>query len=55
LVERLDARAQAAPRPKPEGRRVTPETIVERFLVKHAKVHLNAGSSYGFGGPTTCA
>ena len=29
---------------------VTPETMVERFLVKTAKVHLNQGASYGFGG-----
>ncbi len=29
---------------------VTPETIVERFFVKHAKVHLNVGPSYGYGG-----
>jgi len=34
----------------PSGRAVTPETIVERHLVKHGKVHLNAGSSYGVGG-----
>ena len=29
---------------------VTPETMVERYLVKHAKVHLNQGASYGYGG-----
>jgi cystathionine beta-lyase len=29
---------------------VTPETMVERFLVKTAKVHLNQGASYGVGG-----
>ena len=29
---------------------VTPETMVERFLVKTAKVHLNQGASYGLGG-----
>jgi len=29
---------------------VTPETMVERYLVKHAKVHLNQGASYGRGG-----
>ena len=29
---------------------VTPEMIVERYLVKHAKVQLNPGSSYGYGG-----
>ena len=29
---------------------VSPEQIVERWFVQHAKVHLNAGSSYGTGG-----
>lgn len=29
---------------------VTPETMIERYLVKHAKVHLNQGASYGRGG-----
>jgi cysteine-S-conjugate beta-lyase len=29
---------------------VTPEMMVERFFVKHAKVHLNQGASYGLGG-----
>jgi cystathionine beta-lyase len=29
---------------------VTPETMVERYLVKHARVHLNQGRSYGVGG-----
>ena len=34
----------------PGAANVTPETMVERFFVKHAKVHLNQGASYGFGG-----
>jgi cystathionine beta-lyase len=50
LQERIGARAQADAATKAEGRPVTPEMIVERYLVKHAKVHLNAGSSYGYGG-----
>lgn len=29
---------------------VTPEQMLERYLVEHAKVHMNAGSSYGTGG-----
>ena len=29
---------------------MTPETMVERHLVKTAKVHLNQGGSYGAGG-----
>jgi cystathionine beta-lyase len=32
------------------GRGVTAETMVERYLVRHAKVHLNQGASYGLGG-----
>jgi cystathionine beta-lyase len=28
----------------------TPETMIERFFVEKAKVHMNAGSSYGVGG-----
>lgn len=28
----------------------TPETMVERYFVKHAKVHMNQGPSYGYGG-----
>ncbi|MBI3261658.1 MAG: aminotransferase class I/II-fold pyridoxal phosphate-dependent enzyme [Acidobacteria bacterium] len=32
------------------GRPVTAETIVERYVVRSAKVHLNAGSTYGYGG-----
>jgi cysteine-S-conjugate beta-lyase len=29
---------------------VSPETMFEEWLVKHAKVHLNAGHAYGLGG-----
>ena len=29
---------------------VTPEQMVERYLVRHAKIHLNQGASYGLGG-----
>jgi cysteine-S-conjugate beta-lyase len=29
---------------------VSPEKIVEQFFVKQARVHLNAGTSYGKGG-----
>jgi cystathionine beta-lyase len=50
VAERIGARAEAEAASKAEGRRVTPETIVERFFVRKAKVHLNAGSSYGLGG-----
>ena len=30
--------------------KLTPEQMVERFFVKHAKVHLNQGAGYGTGG-----
>ena len=29
---------------------VTPEQVVEKYLVRHTKVHLNQGASYGLGG-----
>ena len=29
---------------------ITPETMFEKWMVKHAKVQLNAGHTYGFGG-----
>ena len=38
------------PAPDPAAKPVTPETMVERYFVKHAKVQLNSGSSYGVGG-----
>ena len=45
-----DLAAEASKTAAPSAARVTPETIVERYLVTHAKVHMNAGSSYGLGG-----
>jgi cysteine-S-conjugate beta-lyase len=53
VVDKIGARELAAEANRtkaPSAAPVTPETIVERYLVKHAKVHLNAGSSYGRGG-----
>ncbi|HUE85212.1 MAG TPA: aminotransferase class I/II-fold pyridoxal phosphate-dependent enzyme [Vicinamibacterales bacterium] len=50
VAERIGARAQAEAASRAEGRPVTPETMVEHFFVKHAKVHLNQGASYGLGG-----
>jgi cystathionine beta-lyase len=53
VAERLGARQLAAAevgKTSASGRPVTPETIVERFFVRNAKVHMNAGSSYGLGG-----
>jgi cysteine-S-conjugate beta-lyase len=53
VAEKIGAKrlAEEANRTKAAGAAdVTPETMVERFFVKHAKVHLNQGASYGFGG-----
>lgn len=50
VAERIRARAEAEAATKAEGQPVTPETIVERYFVKHAKVQLNQGASYGLGG-----
>lgn len=53
VADKIGAKQLAAEanRTKPAGAPdVTPETMVERYFVKHAKVHLNQGASYGFGG-----
>jgi cystathionine beta-lyase len=53
VAEKIDSKGQAEAANKakaPNAPMVTPETIVERFFVKNAKVHLNQGASYGFGG-----
>ena len=53
LVDKIgakDAAAEANKNLAPSAARVTPEAIVERYLVTQAKVHMNAGSSYGLGG-----
>jgi cystathionine beta-lyase len=52
VADRIGAKAMAddVNRTNPSDRPVTPETMVERYFVQHAKVHLNAGSSYGKAG-----
>ena len=53
VAEKIGAKQLAAEanRRRPRVRRdVTPETMVERWFVKHAKVHMNQGASYGVGG-----
>ena len=53
LQERIGAAAQAAEVNKnlaAGARPITAETIVERWFVKHAKVQVNAGSSFGKAG-----
>jgi cystathionine beta-lyase len=50
VIDKIGAKEQAAEASKTSPRPVTPEQIVERYFVKNAKVHMNAGSSYGLGG-----
>jgi cystathionine beta-lyase len=53
VIERIGAKELAAEANKKAGaskRAVTAEIIVERFFVKNAKVQINAGTAYGYGG-----
>jgi cystathionine beta-lyase len=52
VAERIGtkAMADAANRENPSAPPVTPETMLERYLVKHARVQLNQGGGYGTGG-----
>lgn len=50
LARRIDAEGQAAAASKAEGRAISPENIVERHLVKTARVHLTPGHTFGLGG-----
>jgi cysteine-S-conjugate beta-lyase len=53
VANRIGAQALAAEANKnraPSTAAVTPETMIERYLVKNAKVHMNQGASYGLGG-----
>ena len=50
VVDRIDAKRLAAEASRSAPTPVTPEMMVERYFVKHAKVQMNAGSNYGFGG-----
>jgi cystathionine beta-lyase len=50
LIDRIGAKKIAAA-PRQDGAQAqTPEQVLERWLVEHAKVHMNPGSSYGVGG-----
>ena len=51
VVDRIDAKRLAADanHANPSAK-ATPEVMVERYFVKNAKVQMNAGSNYGFGG-----
>ena len=44
-IDRVGATATAAEDPAE-----TPETVFQRYLVEHANIHVNPGSSYGVGG-----
>jgi cysteine-S-conjugate beta-lyase len=53
VADRIGAKELAAEANRKKAEKdptVTPEMIVERYFVKHAKVHLNPGHTYGFGG-----
>lgn len=52
VVDKIGAKEQAAAANKDRNsmRPVTPEMIVERYFVTHAKVQMTPGSNYGLGG-----
>jgi cysteine-S-conjugate beta-lyase len=51
VVERIDAKRLAAEAIRADPSvKATPETIIERYFVKNAKVQMNPGSNYGYGG-----
>ena len=50
VADKIGAKARAEEANKTSDTAVTPEQIVEDWFVEHAKVQLNAGSSYGTGG-----
>jgi cystathionine beta-lyase len=53
VVDKIGAKelaAEASKKQAPSMKPLTAEQMVERHFVKQAKVHMNAGSSYGAGG-----
>jgi len=53
LAEKIDTQAMAAAHNKSKpatAPTLNPEQMLERWLVKYAKVHMNQGRSYGKGG-----
>jgi cystathionine beta-lyase len=53
VAERINAKRQADEYNaalKPGMAKLTPEQMVERYLVRNARIHLNQGASYGVGG-----
>jgi cystathionine beta-lyase len=52
VMARIDAKGMAAEynrTKKDSDAKLSPEQMMERFLIKNARVHLNAGTSYGKG------
>ena len=49
-MDRVGAKQKAMEATKKTGKTVTPEQAMVDWFVEHAKVHLNAGSTYGTGG-----
>ena len=53
VAEKIGAKAladEANKKMKDGAKGLSPEQMVERWFVRHAKVHMNAGNSYGLGG-----
>jgi cystathionine beta-lyase len=52
VIDKIGAKEMAAETNKKHAsaKPITPEQVLERWLVEKAKVHVNAGSSYGYGG-----
>jgi cystathionine beta-lyase len=51
VIDRIDAKRLAAEANRADpSAKATPETVVERYFVKNAKVQINPGSNYGYGG-----
>ena len=50
LADRIDARGKAEAASKTSETPVTPEVIVQSWLVDNAHVYMNPGSNYGTGG-----
>ena len=49
-MNRIGAKQQAADATRESGKAVTPEMIVQQYFVRKARVHMSAGSAYGYGG-----
>ena len=51
VVDRIGAKEQAIEANKADpAAKATAETILEKYFIKNAKVQMNAGSNYGYGG-----